>query len=64
MISEFPLAAKRTEMPSRFDGFTPNERASQLLHVSSKIDHMTLVTGREVIPLLLRLTPFAVISYQ
>jgi hypothetical protein len=58
MVSAFPLAAKRTEVPQRFEGFSPNERASQLLHVSSKIDHMTLVTGQEVIPVLLRLTPF------
>jgi hypothetical protein len=58
MVGTFPLAAKRSEVPSRFDGFTPNEKASQLLHVSSKLEHMALVTNQEVIPVLLRLTPF------
>jgi hypothetical protein len=55
-LERFPLAASRTGVLRRYSA---NERASQLLFVRSDVDHMGLVTRGDVIPLLLRLTPFS-----
>jgi hypothetical protein len=59
MVRAFPFAALHEEVPGQIHGFSKNDRAAQLLYVRSKLDHMALVTGGEVIPLVLRLTPLA-----
>lgn len=56
-VAKYKFAVAREKMPSSLDGFTKRERGAKLLYVHSQYEHMGIVTGKKVIPLLLRLTP-------
>jgi len=59
-VVRFPFAARRDGLPDYAEGerFTGAERGAQVLMLTSKFDHMGLVTSGEVLPLLLaKLTP-------
>lgn len=59
---KYPFAIAREKLPSSLDGFKKRERSAKLLYVRSQYEHMTMVTGGKVIPLLLRLTPLATVG--
>jgi len=44
-------------MPSSLGDFTRRERGAKLLYIRSQFEHMAIVTGGKVIPMLLRVTP-------
>ena len=44
-------------MPAADSGFTKRQRGAKLLYIRSQYEHMQIVTGGKVIPVLLRLTP-------
>jgi hypothetical protein len=53
----FACSARRDDVPTRFSQFTARERRARILYLQSQYDHMQIVTGGRVIPLLLRLSP-------
>ncbi|MDQ3364106.1 MAG: hypothetical protein M3680_01565 [Myxococcota bacterium] len=54
---KYKFAIAREQMPDGVWGFTKRERGAKLLYVRSQYGHMQIVTGRKVIPTLLRVTP-------
>jgi hypothetical protein len=56
-VRRFRRAARREHIPDDFSEFTKRERGARLLYLRSQYEHMEIVTGGKVIPLLLRLTP-------
>jgi hypothetical protein len=50
-------SARRDDIPRRFSEFTRQQKRAKILYLQSQYDHMQIVTGGQVIPLLLRLTP-------
>ncbi len=54
---KYKFAVAREKMPDGVWGFTKRERGAKLLYVRSQYGHMQIVTGRTVIPTLLRVTP-------
>lgn len=54
--SRYKFAVAREKVPGSLDGFTRRERRAKLLYIHSQYEHMGIVTGKKVIPLLLRLT--------
>lgn len=54
---QFKYSVFRDQLPADYEGFKRHERGARLLFVRSQYDHMGIVTGGKVIPLLLRLTP-------
>src|SRR6185503_13570051 len=59
---KYKFAASREKMPSSYDGFSKRERRAKLLYIRSQFNHMSIVTSRSVIPLLLRLTSLKAIG--
>jgi hypothetical protein len=55
----FRGAARRERIPEDFSEFTKHERGARLLYLRSQYEHMGIVNGGKVIPLLLQLTPLA-----
>jgi hypothetical protein len=55
--SKYKFAVAREKFPDSVAGFTKREKTAKLLYVRSQYDHMGIVTGKKVIPVLLRLTP-------
>jgi hypothetical protein len=53
---KYKFAVARETMPSSYSGFKKRERGAKLLYIRSQFEHMQIVTGGKVIPLLLRLT--------
>jgi hypothetical protein len=53
-VDRIPDALILTEMPA---SFTKAQRRTRVLYVKTKIEHMELVTGRKVIPVLLQRAP-------
>ena len=53
---KYKFAVAREKMPASYADFTKRERRAKLLYIRSQFDHMSIVTSRKVIPLLLRLT--------
>jgi hypothetical protein len=53
---QYKFAVAREKMPASDADFTKRERRAKLLYIRSQFDHMSIVTSRKVIPLLLRLT--------
>jgi len=56
-IKKYKFAVAREKFPDGVGGFTRRERSAKLLYVHSQYDHMGIVTGKKVIPTLLRVTP-------
>jgi hypothetical protein len=56
-VKKYKFAVAREKFPSDVGGFTKAERRAKLLYVRSQFDHMSIVTGKKVIPVLLRVTP-------
>lgn len=54
---QFKYSVFRDQVPADYEGFKRHERGARLLFIRSQYDHMGMVTGGKVIPLLLRLTP-------
>jgi len=59
--SKYKFAVAREKMPADAGGFSRRERGAKLLYIRSQYEHMSIVTGKKVIPLLLRLTPLVAI---
>nr|MBA3538446.1 hypothetical protein [Deltaproteobacteria bacterium] len=53
---KYKFAVAREKMPDSLNGFTKRERGAKLLYIRSQYEHMQIVTGAKVIPILLRLT--------
>jgi len=53
---KYKFAVAREKMPGSYGEFTKRERRAKLLYIRSQFDHMSIVTSRKVIPLLLRMT--------
>ena len=56
-INKYKFAVAREKLPKDVGGFTKRERSAKLLYVRSQYEHMSIVTSKKVIPLLLRVTP-------
>jgi hypothetical protein len=54
---KYKFAVARESMPSSVGGFSKHERGAKLLYIRSQYEHMQIVTGAKVIPILLRVTP-------
>ena len=54
--NKYKFAVAREKMPTSYSGFEKRERGAKLLYIRSQYEHMQIVTGGKVIPLLLRLT--------
>lgn len=54
---QYKFAVAREKMPDGVWGFTKRERGAKLLYIHSQYEHMAIVTGKKVIPTLLRVTP-------
>jgi hypothetical protein len=54
---QYKFAVAREKMPDGVWGFTKRERSAKLLYIHSQYEHMAIVTGKKVIPTLLRVTP-------
>jgi len=54
---QYKFAVAREKMPDGVWGFTKRERGAKLLYIHSQYEHMSIVTGKKVIPTLLRVTP-------
>jgi len=54
---QYKFAVAREKMPDGVWGFTKHERGAKLLYIHSQYEHMAIVTGKKVIPTLLRVTP-------
>lgn len=54
---QYKFAVAREKMPDGVWGFTKRERSAKLLYIRSQYEHMAIVTGKKVIPTLLRVTP-------
>jgi hypothetical protein len=54
---KYKFAVAREKVPSAYSGFSKREKRAKLLYIRSQFDHMALVTGGKVIPVLLHLTP-------
>ena len=54
---KYKFAVAREGMPGSVGGFSKHERGAKLLYIRSQYEHMQIVTGAKVIPLLLRVTP-------
>ncbi len=54
---KYKFAVAREKMPADYSGFTKRQRGAKLLYIRSQYEHMQIVTGGKVIPVLLRLTP-------
>lgn len=61
-IKRYPFAVARETMPASVDGFSKREKRSKLLYIHSQFEHMAIVTGGKVIPMLLRLTPLQMVG--
>lgn len=59
---KYKFAVAREKMPTSYGGFSKREKRAKLLYIRSQFDHMSLVTGGKVIPILLRLTPLKSLS--
>ncbi|MGE3767290.1 MAG: hypothetical protein AB7L94_33865 [Kofleriaceae bacterium] len=55
--NKYKFAVAREKVPDSIAGFTKREKGARLLYIRSQYDHMGIVTGKKVIPVLLRLTP-------
>jgi hypothetical protein len=55
--NKYKFAVARERFPDSVAGFTKREKRAKLLYIRSQYDHMGIVTGKKVIPVLLRLTP-------
>jgi hypothetical protein len=55
-LKEVKIGRKRKQIPLEPSGFTRRERGERLLYLDSQYEHTQIVSGRKVIPLLLRLT--------
>jgi hypothetical protein len=51
-----PGAARRSSIPEEFPDFAPREIRAPLLYLHSQYEHLDIVSGGKVIPLLLQLT--------
>ena len=56
-INKYKFAVAREKLPKDVGGFSKRERSAKLLYVRSQYEHMSIVTSKKVIPLLLRVTP-------
>jgi hypothetical protein len=56
-VSKYKFAVAREKMPSDVGGFSKRERGAKLLYIRSQYEHMSIVTSKKVIPVLLRVTP-------
>ncbi|MCX5748597.1 MAG: hypothetical protein NT062_39615 [Proteobacteria bacterium] len=54
---KYKFAVAREKLPDAVGGFSKRERGAKLLYVRSQYEHMQIVTGGRVIPMLLRVTP-------
>lgn len=57
--NKYKFAVAREKVPDSIAGFTKREKRAKLLYIRSQFDHMGIVTGKKVIPVLLRLTRLA-----
>jgi hypothetical protein len=55
-LKQLRIGSKRKPIPLEHSGFTRRERGARLLYLDSQYEHTQIVSGRKVIPLLLRLT--------
>jgi len=55
--NKYKFAVAREKMPDSVGGFSKRERGAKLLYIRSQYEHMQIVTGKKVIPMLLRVTP-------
>ncbi len=55
--NKYKFAVAREKVPDNVSGFSKREKSAKLLYIRSQYDHMGIVTGKKVIPVLLRLTP-------
>ncbi|MHB8878624.1 MAG: alpha/beta fold hydrolase, partial [Myxococcaceae bacterium] len=57
-LRRFPKAARLGELPESLDELTPEQRMARILYLpTTRFDHMGLVTGGKVVPLVLGLAP-------
>jgi len=56
-VNKYKFAVAREKMPSDVGGFSKRERGAKLLYIRSQYEHMSIVTSKKVIPVLLRVTP-------
>jgi len=56
-INKYKFAVAREKLPKDVGGFSKRERSAKLLYIRSQYEHMSIVTSKKVIPLLLRVTP-------
>ena len=56
-VNKYKFAVAREKLPKDVGGFSKRERGAKLLYVRSQYEHMSIVTSKKVIPLLLRVTP-------
>lgn len=54
--TRYKFAVTREGVPATAAGFSKRERGAKLLYIHSQYEHMKIVTGKKVIPLLLRVT--------
>jgi len=54
---KFPYAVVRDRLPGSYKAMSRAEKGTRLLYIHSRVGHNALVTGGEVIPLILRITP-------
>jgi len=55
--NKYKFAVAREKMPKDVGGFSKRERGAKLLYIRSQYEHMSIVTSKKVIPVLLRVTP-------
>ena len=56
-VRKYKFAVAREKFPADLNGFSKREKSAKLLYIRSQYDHMGIVTGKKVIPVLLRMTP-------
>jgi len=54
---KYKFAVAREKVPADVGGFSKRERSAKLLYIRSQYEHMSIVTSKKVIPVLLRVTP-------
>ena len=60
--NKFRYAVVRDRLPGSYDDFTKRELRSKLVYIRSQYGHGQIITGGKVLPLILRLTPLALLK--
>ena len=61
-LTRWPHAVRREQVPEAVLEFTRRERTAHLIYLRSQYEHMEIVNGQKVIPLLLMLMPLVSVA--